>query len=134
VRVGVAVRDWKAETLVGDGVLGVPAVEVVAGEAGAVAEVLALRGAVATAPVRPSEPGHADALAGSLDAAGDLVAEDERKLRSLEFAVRDVEVGPAYAARLHSNEQLPGPRLGTRKVALDQRLPGLLQHHRAHDD
>src|SRR5205085_5173972 len=61
--VGVALRDRKAEALVGDGVLRVAAVEVVAGEARGVAEVLAPARAVAAGAVRPAEPRDADATA-----------------------------------------------------------------------
>ena len=52
--VRVALRDREAEALVGDGELGVAAVDVVAGEARVVAQVLAAGAAVAAAPARPA--------------------------------------------------------------------------------
>jgi hypothetical protein len=71
-------------------------------------------------------------LAKDPDLADDLVAEDERELRTIELAVRDVEVGPADAAGLHGDEQLPRAGLGPGEVALHERLPRPLQHHRPH--
>ena len=62
LRVRIAVGDRQAEALVGDGQLGVAAVDVVAGEAGVVAEVLAAAAAVAALAVGPAEPGDADPL------------------------------------------------------------------------
>ena len=61
--VGIAGRQREAEALVGDRQLGVAAVDVVAGEAGAVAEVLAARAAVAALAAGPAQPGHADPVA-----------------------------------------------------------------------
>src|SRR5205085_492588 len=58
--VGIALGDREAEALGGDGVLRVAAVEVVAGEPGRVAEVLAAAAAVAARPVRPAEPRDAE--------------------------------------------------------------------------
>ena len=63
LEVRVAVGDREAEALVGDRVLGEAAVEVAAGEARAVAQVLAARAAVAARAAGPAQPRHADALA-----------------------------------------------------------------------
>src|SRR5205085_4547202 len=72
--VRVSLRDREAEARVGDRVLGVAAVEVVAGEARSVAEVLPAAQAVAALAARPAEPRDADAPAGRLVDADDLVA------------------------------------------------------------
>src|SRR5204863_9379724 len=63
VLVAVLLRDREAVALVRDRELGVAAVELVAREACAVAEVLASGRAVATVAVRPAEPRHAEAAA-----------------------------------------------------------------------
>ena len=64
-RIDVAVRavDGKAESRVGDRVLGVSAVDVIAGESRAVAQILAPGRAVDAHATRPAEPGNADAIA-----------------------------------------------------------------------
>src|SRR5207248_10114510 len=90
--IGEAVRQREAVALVGNRPLRVAAVEVVAGEAGAVAEVLAAARAVAALAARPAEPRHAEPAA-VLGLADDLVAEDERQLRPRQLAVGDVAVG-----------------------------------------
>src|SRR5262249_47538305 len=58
--VRVARGDGKAVALVGEGVLGVAAVDLVSREPRALAEVLAVRQAEAARAARPPEPGHAD--------------------------------------------------------------------------
>src|SRR5207245_6691510 len=63
LQVGVAGREGEAEARVGHGVLRVSAVDVIAGEARLVAEVLLAGAAVAARAVRPAQPGHADAIA-----------------------------------------------------------------------
>ena len=117
----------------------VPAVEVVAGEARAVAEVLPVRErSSGTSPsVHPSH-GTPTRVAGleprpALEhLADDLVAEDERELRLRELAVDDVEVGAAHAARAHPKQHLPVRGLGIRKLGEPQRLARRVEHHRAH--
>jgi hypothetical protein len=106
-----AVRDGKAVALVGDSPLRVAAVEVVAGEPRAVAKVLAAGRAVATLAVGPAEPRNAEPPS-VLRLADDLVARNERKLRPVELAVDDVQIGPAHAAHAHAEQHLPGSRLG----------------------
>src|SRR5207247_10392400 len=103
--VGVALGNRKAEALVGDGVLGVAAVEVVAGEPGLVAEILAPARAVAAAAVRPSQPGDAQTAAARLLDADDLVARNERELRARPLSVDDVQVCAADPARQHADAQ-----------------------------
>ena len=59
----IAGRDGKGEALVGHGVLGEAAVEVVAGELGVVAEVLPAAQAVAAGAAGPAQPGDAHQVA-----------------------------------------------------------------------
>ena len=84
------------EPLVGHGVLGVAAVDVLAGEPAGHAQVLAAGAAVRARPVRPAEPWHADAP--PVHRADDLVAQDQRQMAGRDLAVAQVQVGPADAA------------------------------------
>src|ERR1700730_3239038 len=61
--VAVALVDRKAIALVGDGQLGIAAVELVDGEAGTVAAIPAARAAILANPAGPAEPRHADPVA-----------------------------------------------------------------------
>jgi len=63
LQIRIPLGDWEAEALVRDGFLGKAAVDVVAGEAGAVTEVLAPAAAVAALAARPAEPRDSDAFA-----------------------------------------------------------------------
>src|SRR5262249_33963874 len=129
LEVGIAVGNREAVALVGDGPFGVAAVEVVAGEASALAEVLAAAEAVAALAVRPAQPRHAEPAAVVRDA-DDLVARDERRLRPLELTVHDVEVGAADPARQDAQAHLPGRRLRDLQLAQLQRLADPVEHHR----
>src|SRR5439155_20464309 len=99
-----------------DGQLRVAAVDLIAGEARPVAEVLAAGAAVAALAARPAEPGNADAIrrlearAARDDAADGLVAGDERQLRLGQLAVGGVQVGAAHAARRDRAGRLARPR------------------------
>ena len=117
--------------LVGDSPFGVAAVDVVAGEAGLVAEVLATRRAVTARAARPAEPGDAEASAVLRDP-DDLVARDERQLRARELAVDDVEIGPADTTGLHLQQHLTGA--GDRAVDPGEleRRSRRLKHHGLH--
>jgi hypothetical protein len=134
----VPVGQREAEALVGHRHLGVAAVDVVARESGAVAEVLAARAAEAAGAVGPSEPRHADSLARreALAAGGhapdDLVAGDEWELRLRELAVDDMDVGAADAAGGDLEQDLSGSGLRLREVGWPERLALPFQHHRAH--
>jgi hypothetical protein len=136
----VVLRQPEAVARVGNRKLRVAAVQVVAGEAGAQAEVLAAAAAEAAVAVRPAEPGDADALAGlelhpftrGVHDSDDLMAEDERQLRFGQLAVDDVQVGPADAAGLDANANLAVPGLGVRQLHLLQRPAGNVEHQRTH--
>src|SRR5215468_3349837 len=95
---GVAVTfgNWKNVARVGNGVLGIAAVDLVAGKARVVAKVLAARAAVEANAIGEAEPRHANALADgeashlvadSLDTPHDLVTQYERKLWMREIAI-----------------------------------------------
>src|SRR5438067_3756940 len=88
--VAVTQVDRKAIALVGDGQLSIAAIDLVAGEAGTVAQILAGRAAILAHPAGPAEPRHADSVADpetvdrfSLfdDRADDLVPGDQWQFR-----------------------------------------------------
>ena len=111
--------------LVGDRVLRVPAVDVVARETRSVAQVLAPGEAVAALAVCPSEPRdpHAvalrvalRALAAAGNASHDLVPGHERQLGLGQLPVDHMEIGAAYAADVDVHEDLARPRFGLRDI------------------
>ena len=126
LQVGIALGDRKAVALVGDRVLGVAAVELIAGEAGALAQVLPARAAVAALAVGPPQPRDPDPLPGRealgplprrLDRADDLMSDDQGQLRLAQVAVDHVEVGAADAAGVHRDQDLAGARLRLGEIA-----------------
>jgi hypothetical protein len=132
---------WQREAvaLVGEAQLRVPTVQLVAGEARRVAEVLVPGQAEAAGAARPAEPRHADAVArreasrARDDLGDDLVPEDERELGLRELPVRDVQVGPADAAGKDAKQGLPLGRHRVRHDRLVEWHARPAQQHRAHD-
>jgi hypothetical protein len=129
-------RDRETVALVGDGQLGIAAIDLVAGETGPVAQIFAAAAAVLADTAGPAEPWHADPVAdreafgiGSLfhDGADDFVAGHQRQLRVGQFAVEDVQIGAADGTGLDRDQQLPrsGPRL--RQLGGGEGPPGLSQ-------
>jgi hypothetical protein len=119
----------------------VPAVQVVAGKPGAVAEVLPPPPAVAARPAGPSQPGNAhpvpgsespDSLAHLRHRAHDLVPQDQRELGLGEVAIHHVEVGAAHGAGAHRQEHLAGAGAGSVDRRLAQGSPYAVEQHRAH--
>ena len=113
----------------------------VAGEPGAIAEILASRSAVPALAARPAEPRHADPaaervaprpLSHRLDDADDLMSEDQGQLGVLQLRVDDVEVGAAHAASADAEQELTGPRARVGKLGQAQRRARSVEHHRPH--
>src|SRR5690606_10137987 len=99
----------------GERIFRVAAVARIAGEERLFAEVLAPRAAIAALPTGMAEPGNADALTGREagdalaqrgDAADNLVARHDGKLRVGQFAVDKVKIGTADAAGFHLHHDL----------------------------
>ena len=141
LQIRVALGDREAVALVGDRLLGVSPVELVAGEPGPLAEVLPARAAVAAVAIGPSQPRDPYPLTGvealrplprRLDRADDLMTEDEGQLRLVEVAVGDVEVGPADAAGVNPHEHLPPARLRIGQPCLTKGLPLGVENHCPH--
>ncbi len=123
--------DREAIALVGDRQFGIPAVDLVAGKAGAVAQILAAAAAVIADAAGPAEPGDADPVA-DREAVGigaplhhhadDLMTRHQRQFRLRQLTVEDVQIGAAHRAGLDHDQQLPrtGPR--RQQIGRDQRL------------
>jgi hypothetical protein len=121
LQIGVSVGHGEAEALVGRGVLGVAAVELVAGESGPVAEVLPSREAVSTSTIGVTEPGHPDPVAGRkvlyvlpglLDDADDLMARDQGVLRVGQLPIYHVQIRAAHTAGADPDQDLPRSHFG----------------------
>ena len=132
-----ALRDRKAEALVRDDELRVAAVELVAGEARAVAEVLA-PAAVAALAAGPAEPGHANPLAGREALAGPATTvpttswPERAGASGRELAVDDVEIRAADAAGVDGRSTCPAAGLRHRQLVLAERLSRRFEHHGLH--
>src|SRR5205814_5557458 len=105
-------------------VIGESAVGVIAGELGALAEVLPPAAAGLAGAARPAEPRDPHAVAGlkaprdrsrALDPADDLVSGHDGRPRGRQLALDDVQVGAAHAARAHADQDLA--RAGRRRGA-----------------
>ena len=81
-------------------------------------------------PVAEGEALHA--FAQRFDAAHDLMAEHERQLGLIEFAVENVEIGAADPAGRDLDQDLTVPRLRHRNLGRPQRGTRALQQHRLH--
>jgi len=120
VYVVVRVRHREAEAGVGDGELGVAAVDLIAGIARLPAEVLSTSRAIGARAAGPAEPRHADAITGGEalhaaaradDAADDLVPGNDGQLDRREVAVDDVQIAVAHARRRGADQHLAAVRL-----------------------
>src|SRR5207253_1201013 len=104
----VVIRQTKTVSRVGNGELGIPAVDVVTGKLGAVAKILVVRSTISA--IADFELLIVDCrllidrLCDLLDASDNLMAENERQFRIVELAVNDVKIGPANCAGIDRNE------------------------------
>ena len=143
--VGQAVGNPVGVGLVDQTLLGVATVHVPAGEGRVQAQVLPALTAEPAAAVRPAEPGHTDAIAGSearrlsaerVDHPDDLVARGHLRALGRQVAFGEVQVGTADAAAGDPHADLT--RTGLEVVALDpqQRMiierPGSVDHPCVH--
>jgi hypothetical protein len=89
LKIGITLRDAKAEALIGDSVLCVSSVDVVAGKLGEVAKVLTVGFAIAAPATSPAKPGDPNSLVDGKpcdlltylnDRAHNLVTQDQRQL------------------------------------------------------
>src|SRR5205823_2433477 len=150
----VFIRQGKTISRVGDGELGVAAVDVIASKFSFIAKILPVRSTISAFAVGPAEPWNADTIsnrkvrgasrtgvglalnrfADLFDAADDLVAENQREFGIRQFAIDDVKIGPANAARANANKKLSPARFRFRNVAQCERRSDFLEHHRTHAD
>ncbi len=139
--VAVALGQLEGEARVGARVLGIAAVDLVAGEARVVAKILLAAPAIETGAVGMAQPRHADAIARCelRDAlterrhmADDLMAEHERELGLRKLAVENMQIGAADAAGRDLDEDLAGSRLGHFERGLLERRARAFEQHRLH--
>jgi hypothetical protein len=139
---GPSIGNAEAVARIGDGVFRETPIEVAPGESRSDAEVFAIARAELALPARPPKPGHPDALAcrepfdcGArlLDDSHDLMAGNDRKLGHRKLAVHQMEVGPAYPARPHLDQNLMRPRLALANVLQFKGPLRPVQQHRAHE-
>ena len=126
---------------IGDGVGGVATVSRVTREQRRIAEVFAVGAAIGADPAGRAEPRNADALADfetrnapaqRRHPADDLVAGHDGQLGMRQFAIDHMQIGPAYAAGRHRDENFARSGSRHRPLAHDERLSGPIQHHGAH--
>src|ERR1700730_17640886 len=136
-------RQTKTKSCVGNGELGVTAVDVVAGEAGVVAKILSGRSTINGFAIRPAQPRNPDAvtdrkifdaLASLLDAPDNLMSQNQRQLRVGQLAINNVQIGPANGAGVNPDKQLACLPLWFRHIVQHERFSRFLQNHRAHVD
>jgi hypothetical protein len=131
----------KAKSRVGDNELGVTAVDRVAGKLCAIAKIFAVRPTINAVAVGPAKPRDAntvaegksfDASTDLFDATGNLVAQDQWQLWIRQFTIDNVKIRSAYSARCDSHKQLSLGRSRCLYLSELERLPRLIQNHRAH--
>ena len=132
----------KTKSRISHGELGIAAVDRVTGETCAVAKILPVRTTIDTFAIGPAEPGNAHPIAhfklrifattDFFDGADNLVSGNQWQFRIRQFAIDHVEIGPADGTSIHADEQFACLGLRLWHVAQLQRLPGPIEHHRAH--
>src|SRR5207247_3676880 len=130
--IAVTPIDRKAIALVGDGQLAIAAVDLIAGKARAVAQILLTAAAIVTDPTGPAEPRHPDPLADCKavrrlallhHGADDLMPEYQRQLRVGKLAVDNMQIGSAHRAGAHRDQQLLRSRTRRRQLRGDEWSP-----------
>ena len=134
-------REGEAVAGFGDGVIGVPALDLVAGKARVIAEIFASGMAKTAVAARMPKPGNADPLpdlqvanilAERRDPSHDFMAGNDRQIRFGQFAVDHVQVRPADTACLNGNQNLVPPWRRDGQLLQAQRLTGMPEHHGLH--
>ena len=141
-RIAIAVREFEHEAPVGDGVVGITAIDLITGEARVEAKILAVALAVLALFARVAEPRNADpvadrevgdAVAEPLDDADDFMARHERNFRVQQLAVDHVQVGSAHAAGPYADQHLAGQRNRQfTRARLERTRTRAGEHHGSH--
>src|SRR5262249_22924806 len=138
----VLIRQLEGVSTVCDRILGVAAVDLVAGESSIRTQILTSAAAVPTDAVRVAKPRDPDSIAdgmithlgaNALHAADNLMPGHDRNLWIGQLAIDNVEIGATDAARLYLHENLG--RAGRRDLSIDslQRASaGTEKRHGAH--
>ena len=138
----VTVRQMKTESCIGDSEFRITAIDGVAGETRSIAQIFPVRSTIGAFAIGPAKPRNADTVANFefriyffsdlFDIANNLVTWYERQFWIRQFAIDHVKIGPAHRARNDSHKQLSLGRPWFLHVAELERLPRLIQNHRAH--
>src|ERR1051325_5197527 len=117
----------KTKSGICDGVLGVTAIDRVAGKTRIIAKIFPIRSAISTIAIRPTKPWNANSisdlefriclLADFFHPADNLVSQDERQLRVRQLAIDHVKVRTADGARADAHQQLSPARLWLWRIA-----------------
>lgn len=139
--VGIIAYDRKTVSLVGKRVIGITAVDLIAGEARAISQILTAGPAKPAGPAAMAQPWDADALADcqSLDPlalggddADDFVAGNQRQTGRGQFAVEGMQISPADAACANPDQHLIRRRIRYCSFGGTKRLSRPIEEHCAH--
>ena len=122
--------------------LGIAAVDLIAGESRAIAEIFPAAAAILALLTGPAQPRNTHASAApqtfaigthGLDSADDFVTRNERQFRCRQLAINDMQIGPAHAASMDAQQNLVGAGIRQRSRRIQpQRLMRRIQNHRTH--
>ncbi len=139
----VMIGQPKTKPCVGDGKLGITAIDGVAGETRVVAKIFAVGPTISAFPICPAKPRNANAIADGeffntfadlFDAPDNLMPGNQRQLRLWQLSIDNMEISPTNRTGTHANEQLSRSRVWPWHIAELQRLPRIIENHRAHVD
>jgi hypothetical protein len=132
----------KTESSIGNGKLGVAAIDGVTGKTRPIAQVFPIRSAIGAFAIRPAKPGNADTVTNFefrtylfsylFHSPNDLVTWYEREFRVWKFSIHHVKIRPAHGTCRDPNEQLSFGQSRLLNIAELERLPWLIQNHRVH--
>ena len=128
------VWEMKAVSGVSDGEFSVAAVDVVAGKLGVIAKIFTVRSTISAIAIGPAEPRNSNAIsdfelriadcglrigpgADLIDATDNLMTKNQWQLRIGEFAINNVQIGPANGAGVDANKQFSPARPSFRDIA-----------------
>jgi hypothetical protein len=116
----ILIGQREAVTCIGHRSLGIAAIDLIAGEAGLLAQILPAAPAILAFPAGPAKPGNAHAVArlelrhvwaDRNNPADDFMARDHVRLRVGQLAIQQMQIRPADAAGKHRDRYFSGVRL-----------------------
>src|SRR5437773_4930506 len=127
---------------IGNGELGVTAIDGVTGKAGIIAKILSAGSAIRAIAVGPAKPRDSHPIsdcevrisfADFSDSSDNLMTENQRQFRIGQFPIDHVKVSAANRARADAHEQLSFAPLRLRHIAQFQGLFRFVENHCTHD-